>query len=81
MIAMEVVGIVLLPVYFLYSAYLAKFPVVPKRFLRNRSVVLACLVVSVVLLVLSGEGRGEGRKWEGNGRERERDGGGEDKAR
>ncbi|TEB21698.1 drug:h+ antiporter [Coprinellus micaceus] len=44
MIAMEVVGIVLLPVYFLYSAYLAKVPVVPKRFLRNRSVVLACLV-------------------------------------
>ncbi|KAJ3529722.1 hypothetical protein NMY22_g8881 [Coprinellus aureogranulatus] len=44
MIAMEVIGCVLLPVYFVYSAYFSKYPVVPKRFLANRSVVLACLI-------------------------------------
>ncbi|RXW16248.1 hypothetical protein EST38_g9606 [Candolleomyces aberdarensis] len=44
MIAMEVIGILLLPVYLFYSWKFAKYPVVPKRFLLNRTVVLAALI-------------------------------------
>ncbi|KAJ3494015.1 hypothetical protein NLJ89_g10896 [Agrocybe chaxingu] len=40
-IAMLVVGIVLLPVYLFWDIKFAKHPVVPRRFLLNRSVVIA----------------------------------------
>jgi hypothetical protein len=44
MIAMEVIGILLLPVFLVYSWKFAKYPVVPKRFLQNKTVVLAALI-------------------------------------
>lgn len=44
MIAMEVIGILLLPVFLVYSWKFSKYPVVPKRFLQNKTVVLAALI-------------------------------------
>jgi len=44
MIAMLVIGCLLLPVYCIWDLKFAKFPVVARRFLRNRSVVLAALI-------------------------------------
>ncbi|KAI0828474.1 drug:h+ antiporter [Trametes gibbosa] len=41
MIAMIVIGCILLPVFILWDVYCAKRPVVARRFLTNRSVVLA----------------------------------------
>ncbi|KAF9489910.1 drug:h+ antiporter [Pleurotus eryngii] len=44
MIAMIVIGGVLIPVFFMYDWKLAKYPVVPARLLKNRSVVGASLI-------------------------------------
>lgn len=44
MIAMIVVGCVLIPVYALWDLKYAKFPVIARRFVFNRSVVLACAI-------------------------------------
>ncbi|KAF9014214.1 drug:h+ antiporter [Cyathus striatus] len=44
MIAMIVVGVVVIPLFLLWDLKFAKFPVVPKRFLRNRTVVLAAVI-------------------------------------
>ena len=41
---MEVIGILLLPVFLFYSWKFSKYPVVPKRFLQNKTVVLAALI-------------------------------------
>ncbi len=44
MIAMIVVGGVLIPVYALWDFKYAKFPVIPRRYAVNRSVVLASAI-------------------------------------
>lgn len=44
MIAMEVVGCSLIPLYLIFEWKFAKHPVVPKRFVQNRSIVLASLI-------------------------------------
>ncbi|KAF5338766.1 hypothetical protein D9611_013329 [Ephemerocybe angulata] len=44
MIAMEVIGILLIPVYLIWEWKFAKHPVVAKRFVTNRTVVLASLI-------------------------------------
>ncbi|KAF6745245.1 drug:h+ antiporter [Ephemerocybe angulata] len=44
MIAMEVIGILLIPVYLIWEWKFAKHPVVAKRFVTNRTVVLAALI-------------------------------------
>ncbi|KAF9529935.1 drug:h+ antiporter [Crepidotus variabilis] len=43
-IAMVVIGCLLVPTFAFYEAKVAKYPVVPGRFLRNRSVVIASLI-------------------------------------
>lgn len=44
MIAMVVVGCVLIPVYALWDLKYAHFPVIARRFVFNRSVVIACAI-------------------------------------
>ena len=44
MIAMVVVGVILVPVYALWDFKYAKFPVIARRFVSNRSIVLACAI-------------------------------------
>ncbi|KAF8640180.1 hypothetical protein AX16_010235 [Volvariella volvacea WC 439] len=44
MIAMLVVGLVLLPVFVIWDFKFAKYPVVAKRFVTNRSVVIAAMI-------------------------------------
>lgn len=46
MIAPIVIGIVLIPVFILYEWKVARYPVIPKRFLTNRSVVIALIIGS-----------------------------------
>ena len=41
---MEVVGIVLIPAYLFWEWKFAKYPVVPKRFVTNKAVVIASLI-------------------------------------
>ncbi len=44
MIAMIVVGCILLPVFALWDIYVAKRPVIARRFLTNRSIVFAAWI-------------------------------------
>lgn len=44
MIAMIVIGCILVPVYAVWDTKFAKYPVIPVRFIRNRSIFFAALI-------------------------------------
>jgi hypothetical protein len=44
MIAMEVIGACLFPVFCFYEAKFAKYPIVPYRFLKNLTILASCII-------------------------------------